>query len=128
MDADTAYLLETGSGRRIVELPPHWSLDDWEQYAFLPRPDIGQRIVSPTAVAQMWIHELSAMRRHQALFILTNHPFLSGRAGRVEALRAVIEAGLNMGDIDFTTCLEVARGALDDPSTPVRRPGPPEVL
>src|SRR6185437_9987627 len=37
MDSDRPYLLETGSGD-IVELPVHWSLDDWEQYAYLPRP------------------------------------------------------------------------------------------
>ena len=128
MDSDTAYLLETTSGQRIVELPPHWSLDDWEQYAFLPRPDIGQRIVSPTVVAEMWIHELRSMRRHDALFILTNHPFLSGRAGRVEGLRTVIEAGIEMGDLEFVTCLDVAETVRTQASTPVRRPGPPDPI
>jgi hypothetical protein len=42
MDDDRPYVLDTGKGR-IVELPPHWSLDDWEQYAFLPEPNIGGR-------------------------------------------------------------------------------------
>ncbi len=100
MDADTPYVLETDRGA-IAELPPHWSLDDWEQYAFLPRPPIGENVRSPTVVADLWIHELDAMRRHGALFILTCHPFLSGRAGRVEALRMLIEAGLDRGDVDF---------------------------
>jgi peptidoglycan-N-acetylglucosamine deacetylase len=107
MDADTPYRLRTPAGT-IAELPPHWSLDDWEQYAFLPRPDIGGIIQSPLQVAQMWIHELDAMRRHGSLFLLTCHPFLSGRAGRVEALRSVIEAALERGDVQFATCEEVA--------------------
>ena len=107
MDADVPYLLDTGAGE-IAELPPHWSLDDWEQYAFLPRPDIGANLRSPLLVAEAWIHELDAMRRHGALFILTCHPFLSGRAGRIEALRRLIEAGLERGDVEFCTCLEVA--------------------
>jgi peptidoglycan/xylan/chitin deacetylase (PgdA/CDA1 family) len=107
MDADFPYLLDTGAGT-IAELPPHWSLDDWEQYAFLPDPNIGAIITSPLTVAEMWIHELDAMRRHGCLFMLTCHPFLSGRAGRIEALRRVIEAGLERGDIEFLTCLEVA--------------------
>jgi peptidoglycan/xylan/chitin deacetylase (PgdA/CDA1 family) len=107
MDSDAAYVLETGAGD-IVEIPPHWSLDDWEQYAFLPRPAIGSVINSPVHVAEMWIHELDAVRRHGALFVLTCHPFLSGRAGRVEALRAVIEAALERGDVRFTTCAELA--------------------
>jgi peptidoglycan/xylan/chitin deacetylase (PgdA/CDA1 family) len=110
MDADVPYLLDTGRGE-IAELPPHWSLDDWEQYAFLPQPNIGTIIQSPLTVAQTWIHELDSMRRHGGLFILTCHPFLSGRAGRVEALRQVIEAGLDRGDVQFCTCLEVAERA-----------------
>ena len=36
-----------GRRHRSIELPPHWGLDDWEQYAFLPRPDIGSVIESP---------------------------------------------------------------------------------
>jgi peptidoglycan/xylan/chitin deacetylase (PgdA/CDA1 family) len=107
MDSDTPYRLRTPAGE-IAELPPHWSLDDWEQYAFLPRPDIGGIIQSPLTVADMWIHELDAMRRHGSLFLLTCHPFLSGRAGRVEALRRVIEAALERGDVAFATCEEIA--------------------
>jgi peptidoglycan/xylan/chitin deacetylase (PgdA/CDA1 family) len=120
MDADRAYVLETGDGD-VVELPPFWGLDDWEQYAFLPRPDIGATVKSPTAVAELWIHELDAMRRHGSLFILTCHPFLSGRAGRIEALRMLIEAALERGDVDFRDGVTVARAARDDPATP-RRP------
>jgi peptidoglycan/xylan/chitin deacetylase (PgdA/CDA1 family) len=107
MDADVPYLLDTGAGE-IAELPPHWSLDDWEQYAFLPDPNIGGIITSPLTVADMWIHELDSMRKHGCLFMLTCHPFLSGRAGRIEALRRVIEAGLERGDVEFLTCLEMA--------------------
>ncbi|MDQ6841743.1 MAG: polysaccharide deacetylase [Actinomycetota bacterium] len=110
MDADVPYLLETPRGE-IVELPPHWSLDDWEQYAFLPQPDIGGVIKSPAAVADAWIHEVDAMRRHGSLFLLTCHPFLSGRAGRIEALRKVINAIMDRGDVEFCSCLEVARRA-----------------
>jgi peptidoglycan/xylan/chitin deacetylase (PgdA/CDA1 family) len=114
MDADTPYVLETDRGE-IVELPPHWSLDDWEQYAYLPQPRIGTLIRSPVTVAEMWIHELESMCRHGSLFMLTCHPFLSGRAGRVEALRRVIEAGLERGDVEFCGCLQLAERALADP-------------
>jgi peptidoglycan/xylan/chitin deacetylase (PgdA/CDA1 family) len=113
MDADVPYVLETPQGT-IAELPPHWSLDDWEQYAFLPEPDIGAVIQSPRTVAEMWIHELDSMRRHGCLFLLTCHPFLSGRAGRTEALRLVIEAALDRGDVEFSTCLQVARRVRED--------------
>jgi peptidoglycan/xylan/chitin deacetylase (PgdA/CDA1 family) len=123
MDADVPYRLGTPAGE-IAELPPHWSLDDWEQYAFLPRPDIGGIIQSPLTVARMWEHELDAMRRHGALFLLTCHPFLSGRAGRVEALRTLIEAALERGDVTFATCDEVARRTLEDPAAEQRTLAP----
>jgi peptidoglycan/xylan/chitin deacetylase (PgdA/CDA1 family) len=119
MDADRPYRLRVGE-RTIAELPPHWSLDDWEQYAFLPRPDIGAVIESPAKVVEMWRAELDAMRRHGCLFMLTCHPFLSGRPSRVEALRALIEYALEAGDVEFATGTTVAERALGDRELPER--------
>jgi peptidoglycan-N-acetylglucosamine deacetylase len=126
MDADTPYVLETDRGA-IAELPPFWGLDDWEQYAFLPRPAIGENLRSPLQVADLWVHELDAMRRHGSLFILTCHPFLSGRAGRIEALRILIEAGLERGDVEFRTGEAVAASTLQHDDAPRRRLEPVEV-
>ena len=111
MDSDVPYVLLAAPGE-IAELPPHWSLDDWDQYAFLPQPQIGSVIQSPLTVSDMWIHELESVCRHGGFFMLTCHPFLSGRAGRIEGLRRVIEAGLERGDVRFCSCLEVAELAL----------------
>ena len=119
MDADRPYRLRIGD-RTIAELPPHWSLDDWEQYAFLPRPHIGAVIESPAKVLEMWTAELDAMRRHGCLFMLTCHPFLSGRPSRVEALRALIEHALDAGDVEFATAATVADRALRDAELPER--------
>jgi peptidoglycan/xylan/chitin deacetylase (PgdA/CDA1 family) len=83
MDDDRPYVLETGAGA-IVELPVHWSLDDWEQYAYVPEPDVGGMIEAPSKVLELWRGELDAMRRYGCLFVLTMHPFLSGRPARVE--------------------------------------------
>jgi peptidoglycan-N-acetylglucosamine deacetylase len=120
MDDDKPYLLETPKGT-IAELPPHWSLDDWEQYAYLPRPEIGTNIESPAKVLDLWTNELDAMRRHGCLFMLTNHPFLSGRPGRVETLRKLIEHALDRGDVEFVTAAEVAARVREDPEA-TRRP------
>jgi peptidoglycan-N-acetylglucosamine deacetylase len=114
MDADRPYRLRVGD-RSVAELPPHWSLDDWEQYAFLPRPQIGSIIESPAKVLEMWRAELDAMRRHGCLFMLTCHPFLSGRPSRIEALRALIEHALEAGGVEFASAVNVAERALADP-------------
>ena len=119
MDSDRPYRLRV-AGRTIVELPPHWGLDDWEQYAFLPRPAIGAVIESPAKVLELWRAELDAMRRHGCLFMLTCHPFLSGRPSRTEALRALIEHALDAGDVVFDTAAAVAERALADPGLPER--------
>jgi peptidoglycan/xylan/chitin deacetylase (PgdA/CDA1 family) len=117
MADDRPYLIETGAGR-IAELPVHWSLDDWEQYAFLPAPQIGSIIASPVRVLEMWRAELDAMRRYRCLFNLCLHPFLSGRPGRLAAVRALIEFGLGLGDVRFARCRDVAAAALADPALP----------
>jgi peptidoglycan/xylan/chitin deacetylase (PgdA/CDA1 family) len=106
-DDDRPYVLETRDGA-IVELPVSWELDDWEQYAFLPRPDIGTGLESPAKVLDLWTSALDAYRRHGALFVLTCHPFLSGRPSRIETLRGLIEHALAAGDVEFRACGEVA--------------------
>jgi peptidoglycan/xylan/chitin deacetylase (PgdA/CDA1 family) len=131
MDDDRPYLLETEAGT-LVELPPHWSLDDWNQYAYLPDPRIGPGTVHPPARAvELWQAELDGMRRHGCLFVLTMHPFLSGRPGRVEGLRALIEHALGCGDVEFVSCAEAAQRARADAGLarrPLRRVEPdPEI-
>jgi peptidoglycan-N-acetylglucosamine deacetylase len=116
MDSDKPYLLDTGAGE-IVELPVHWSLDDWEQYAYLPDPPHRSSIESPAKVLDLWISELDAMRRYGCLFLLTCHPFLSGRPHRVEVLRTLIEHALAAGDVEFAACRDIARSAREDPAT-----------
>ena len=46
MDDDRPYVLEV-NGHRMAELPPHWSLDDWEQYVYLPGLSGDGRIATP---------------------------------------------------------------------------------
>ena len=107
MDSDRPYVLDTGAGE-IVELPVHWALDNWEQYAYIPDPPSGRAIESPQKVLDLWLSELDAMRSHGCLFVLTCHPFLSGRPHRVEVLRRVIEHALAAGDVGFSACRDVA--------------------
>ena len=113
MDADTPYVLETGAGD-LVELPVHWALDDWEQYMYLPDPPFHSAIESPAKVLDIWLAELDAMRKHDCLFVLTCHPFLSGRPHRIEVLRRVIEHALAAGDVEFMACRAVAERGSDD--------------
>jgi peptidoglycan/xylan/chitin deacetylase (PgdA/CDA1 family) len=126
MDSDKPYVLDTGAGE-IVELPVHWSLDDWQQYAYIPDPPFRSPIASPRKVLDLWIGELDAMRRYGCLFVLTCHPFLSGRPHRVEVLRTLIEHALASGDVEFASCRDVARSVRAQPDPDRRLLAPVEV-
>jgi peptidoglycan-N-acetylglucosamine deacetylase len=124
MGDDRPYRVASAVGE-VVELPVHWSLDDWEQYAFLPAPQVGSVIESPEKVLGLWRTELDGMRHYRCLFNLTNHPFLSARPGRILALRELIRYAQECGDVTFARCRDVARRAADDPDLPVRSPKRP---
>lgn len=119
MADDRPYRLGV-DGKVLAELPVHWSLDDWEQYAYLPAPQIGSVITAPSTVLGMWRDELDAMRHYGCLFNLCLHPFLSGRPSRIMALRRLIEFALDRGDVRFARCRDVAAAALADADLPVR--------
>ncbi|MBW1600746.1 polysaccharide deacetylase [Streptomyces sp. JJ66] len=108
MDDDRPYALRSGGGATIAELPVQWLLDDWEQYAFLPEPNIGQLIEAPSKVVDLWTAELEAMRGFGSLCMLTVHPFLTGRPSRLRALEQFIQFALSRGDVRFARADEVA--------------------
>jgi len=119
MDDDRPYVIETTRGP-LVELPPHWSLDDWEQYAYLPEPHLGYVIEPPQKALELWTAELDGLREFGGLFQLTAHSFLSGRAGRARNLRKMIEIILDRGDVAFMTGTQVRDAVLADPNVDQR--------
>lgn len=111
MDDDVPYVLETSCGS-LAELPVHWSLDDWEQYAFLPEPDIGHVIELPSKVLELWRVELEAMHEEGCLLVLTMHPFLSGRPSRARNVGRFVEYARELGGVWFATAEEIAEHTL----------------
>ncbi|HEX3219513.1 MAG TPA: polysaccharide deacetylase, partial [Candidatus Limnocylindria bacterium] len=120
MDADHPYLLATGEGSDpIVELPIHWSLDDWEPYAYLPGITGSGLIASPADVLARWTLELQALVDEGGLFVLTNHPFVSGRASRAVALEELIRRAKAVDGLWIASAQEVAQHVASLPLTPV---------
>ncbi len=98
MDADLPYELAVG-GRSLVEIPIQWGLDDWEQYCYLPDITGSGLIESPAKVLEMWTLELAAVRAEGGCFVLTNHPFLTGRPSRAAALEELVERATAAEDV-----------------------------
>jgi peptidoglycan-N-acetylglucosamine deacetylase len=110
MDCDLPYLLaeHAGTGARdIVEIPVHWALDDWEQYAYVPGITGSGLIESPAKVLEMWTLELDAFYREGCCFVLTNHPFLTGRPSRLAALEQLVERMESLDGLWLATLGEV---------------------
>jgi peptidoglycan/xylan/chitin deacetylase (PgdA/CDA1 family) len=112
MDSDVPYELAestTHGARSIVEIPVSWSLDDWEQYAYLPDVFGSGLIEDPAKALAMWSAELVESREAGGCFAITAHPFLSGRLSRLRVLETLITRMTESGDVWVTTAQDVAR-------------------
>lgn len=111
MDADHPYRLAAGpepGAPSIVELPAHWSLDDWEPYVYLPGISGSGVIASPAEVLVRWTLELEALVDAGGLFMLTNHPFVSGRASRAVALESLMQRARSIDGLWIASGEEIA--------------------
>ncbi|MFE7229412.1 polysaccharide deacetylase family protein [Streptomyces sp. NPDC002405] len=109
LDGDTPYRLHgTGATGSLVEIPVDWGLDDWEQYAFYPGWTGSGVIESPRKVHEMWLLEAQAHHAESGCFVLTNHPFISGRPSRAAALERLIEDVRALDGMWITTLEEIA--------------------
>jgi peptidoglycan/xylan/chitin deacetylase (PgdA/CDA1 family) len=122
MDADHPYRLATGpeeGAASIIELPAHWSLDDWEPYNYLPGITGSGVIASPADVLARWTLELEAIVADGALFMLTNHPFISGRASRAVALETLMERARAIDGLWIASAEQIAAHVATLPLEPV---------
>ena len=122
MDADHPYLLATGPERgapTLVELPAHWALDDWEPYNYLAGITGSGVIASPADVIARWTLELESLVDEGGLFMLTNHPFVSGRASRAAGLERLIARAREIDGLWIATAAEIATHVATLPLEPV---------
>jgi peptidoglycan/xylan/chitin deacetylase (PgdA/CDA1 family) len=123
MDADTPYELAVGS-QSLVEIPIQWALDDWEQYCYLPDIAGSGLIESPRKARELWQLEFDALRDVGACWVLTNHPFLSGRASRAAELGDLMAYVVEHTDVWTTSLGAIAEHvrALGLPPRTITRP------
>jgi peptidoglycan-N-acetylglucosamine deacetylase len=107
MNSDLPYELATSDGP-VVELPITWSLDDWGQYCYVPELSGNGMVADPAAVSAMWQADFDAMCAAGGLWILTNHPFLSGRPARARALQGLINHVVEQSGAWVATLAEIA--------------------
>jgi peptidoglycan-N-acetylglucosamine deacetylase len=92
----------------VMELPVQWILDDAPFFLF--RPSGATRPIQPAATAlQAWQEEFTGIYTYGGLCMVTMHPQLSGRPGRVQMLERFIQYARAMPEpVWFATAAEVA--------------------
>ena len=83
-------------------------------------------IESPADVIARWTLELEALVAEGGLFMLTNHPFVSGRASRAAGLESLIERARSIDGLWIATAAEIAEHVETLPLEPVFH-APPEL-
>jgi peptidoglycan-N-acetylglucosamine deacetylase len=101
MGDDVPYVHPDG----VVEIPGQWMLEDWEQFAFSADPAWGFVPEDCAKVRELWWREFEAMHAFGCCFVLTLHPWLSGRPSRVRLLEDLVRDMQTAGGVWF------ARGA-----------------
>jgi peptidoglycan/xylan/chitin deacetylase (PgdA/CDA1 family) len=110
MDSDHPYELAItpGADQSLVEIPIQWALDDWEQYCYLPDVSGSGLIESPRKAREIWQLEFDGLRRVGGCWVLTNHPFLTGRPSRAAELDDLMRYVLEHDDVWTTNLAAIA--------------------
>jgi peptidoglycan-N-acetylglucosamine deacetylase len=106
MRDDRPYWVDAG-GRPLLELPGHWSLDDWPFLGYTAYS--GGQLADPRAVERIWLEEFASARGEDGrLVTYTMHPEVMGRGYCLRMLERIIVAMRDQGRPWFTTHAEVA--------------------
>lgn len=108
MGDDRPYIERWGD-LEILEIPVHWSLDDWPRFGW--NIDGGGNVADPDELRRTWIAEFESARAEHRHTSFTMHPEVIGRPYRLAQLAQVIEHITASGDVWFARMDEVAERA-----------------
>jgi peptidoglycan/xylan/chitin deacetylase (PgdA/CDA1 family) len=95
-------------GRRLVELPVHWILDDAPHWWFDGRSSWNKKISTVPEVTDIWMREFEGIRRLGGSCIFTMHPQIVGRPGRIDFLDDLLASVTSQDDVWVARCHEIA--------------------
>jgi peptidoglycan/xylan/chitin deacetylase (PgdA/CDA1 family) len=108
MGDDRPYRERHGD-REILELPVHWTLDDFPHLAWMPQYTGPLRGAADLISA--WRPEVEAALRDDRPLVLTCHPEVVGRAGPMESLATFVAELCKDHRVEFARCVDVARAS-----------------
>lgn len=120
MGSDLPYMLPTDHGT-LVEVPVQWMLDDAPYYRHVY--GAANQFADPLRVVGAWRQEFEALHADNGCFVLTMHPWVTGRPSRLAALGQLLDVVQSREDVWITTCGEVAAWAASRPEQTFRAGG-----
>lgn len=105
MGDDRPYL-EAHDGQTILELPVHWSLDDWPYYGW--SVEAGGNLLPPSIWLETWLAEFDSARADRRVVTYTMHPEVVGRGYRFLALERLMDEVKARAQVWFSTQAELA--------------------
>jgi peptidoglycan-N-acetylglucosamine deacetylase len=105
MGDDRPYV-EEWDGQRLLELPVHWSLDDWPRWGW--GIDGGGNMTPPAELYDSWLAEYVSARAERRLVTYTAHPEVVGRAHRFVQLESLVRKIAEDGSVWFARMGDVA--------------------
>lgn len=106
MADDDPYALDL-DGRTLIEIPPHWGIDDWPPFAHYAEIGYMMPVRGPTEGLAPFFEEFEAARAEAGLWHAVWHPFLTGRRARWQVVERWLETALTSGAW-FATLAEIA--------------------
>lgn len=102
--------IEFGKETDLLEIPVHWSLDDFPHFAYSEEPSKGSELSSPSKVFEIWSGDFDYMydKLEKGVFTLTIHPQIIGRGHRINMVEKLIEHIKNYREVTFMKMKEVA--------------------
>jgi peptidoglycan-N-acetylglucosamine deacetylase len=105
MGDDRPYLERLGDDE-MLELPVHWSLDDWPYFGW--SVEAGGNLLPASGWLETWLGEFDSALGERRLVTYTMHPEVIGRGYRFLALQRLIEEMRERAGVWFATHAEVA--------------------
>lgn len=122
MDAESPYWLAAGDAE-LLEIPIHWLLDDAEHWNH-SRANRDKAIADPDAVFRLWAGEFEGYHQSGGCYVLTLHPFISGRWTYMQVVERLIRHIRGFPGVWWTTLAEVTLWAKRQADLP-HRTSPP---
>lgn len=92
----------------LTEVPVQWLLDDAIYFKFSGGGLDKWHPAAPRTILESWLEEWKAIYEFGGLFMLTVHPWISGKGQRIRLLRKLLKHVTVKDDVWFATAQEVA--------------------